>query len=106
MALNKNKPFVTWAELKKERFQRNPAEAIGYLNASFEENWDHPELIVNAIKSVSEALNIPIEQIAKKAGKTPSTIHKALSKNGNPTLATLMIVLNTLGLRLSIKKAS
>lgn len=108
MALKKIKerPSRTWAEVKKERFQRNPAEAIGYLNASFEENWDHPELIVNAIKSVSEALNIPVEQIAKKAGKTPSTIHKALSKNGNPTLTTLMIVLNTLGLRLSIKKAS
>lgn len=102
---SKERPFRTWAEVKKERFQRNPAEAIGYLNASFEENWDHPELIINAIKSVSEALDIPIEQLAKKAGKTPSTIHKALSKNGNPTLATLMIVLKTLGLRLFVEKA-
>ena len=103
---NKNKRFRTWAEVKKERFQRNPDEAIGYLNASFEENCDEPDLIINAITSVSEALDIPVEQLAKKAGKTPSTIHKALSKNGNPTLATLMIVLKTLGLKLLVQKAS
>jgi probable addiction module antidote protein len=96
----------TWSQLKNERFNLNPDEAIEYLKASLEENGDIPELVIEAIRSVSEALNLPIEQIAKKAGKTPSTIHKALSKNGNPTLGTLTAVLKTMGLRLSIEKAS
>jgi probable addiction module antidote protein len=103
---SKDKPFRTWAEVKKERFQHNPDVAIEYLKASLEENSEYPEIIIEAIRSVSEALGMPIEQIAKKAGKTPSTIHKALSKDGNPTLGTLTAVLKTLGLRLSIEKAS
>ncbi|MBC7753437.1 MAG: helix-turn-helix domain-containing protein [Moraxellaceae bacterium] len=108
MALKKNKNhhFRTWSEVKKERFQQNPDVAFEYLKASMEENSEYPEMIIEAIRSVSESLGMPIEQIAKKAGKTPSTIHKALSRNGNPTLGTLTAVLKTLGLRLSIEKAS
>lgn len=59
-----------------------------------------------AIRSVSEALGMSIEQIAKKSNKTPSTIHKALGKGGNPTLGTLTAVLKTMGLKLSVEKAS
>ena len=101
-----NKNLKTWTQFKNERFKRNPDEAIAYLKATLEENGDMPELVIEAIRSVSEALGLPIEQIAKKAGKTPSTIHKALSKNGNPTLETLTAVLKTMGLKLSVEKAS
>ena len=94
----------TWAELKKERFQKDPDEAIAYLQASIEENGDDAALVVEAIRSVSEALGMSIEQIAKKSKKTPSTIHKALGKTGNPTLETLTAVLKTMGLRLSIAR--
>ncbi len=101
-----SKKLRTWSELKKERFQKNPDEAIEYLKASLEENGDMPEIVIEAIREVSEALGLSIEQIAKKAHKTPSTIHKALGKSGNPTLGTLTAVLKTMGLRLSIEKAS
>jgi sulfur relay (sulfurtransferase) complex TusBCD TusD component (DsrE family) len=51
-------------------------------------------------------LLVAFEKIATMADKTPSTIHKALSKHGNPTLATLTAVLKTMGLKLSVEKAS
>jgi DNA-binding phage protein len=100
------KKLKSWSQLKNERFKRDPDEAIEYLKASLEENGDMPELVIEAIKGVSEALGLSIEQIAKRARKTPSTIHKALGKSGNPTLETLTAVLKTMGLRLSIERAS
>ncbi len=100
------KKLKTWSQLKQERFKKSPDEAIEYLKASLEENSDTPELVIEAIRSVSQALGLSIEQIAKKAKKTPSTIHKALGKDGNPTLVTLTAVLKTMGLKLSIEKAA
>jgi probable addiction module antidote protein len=98
--------FKTWAETKKKLFQKSPDAAIEYLKAAMEDNGDVPELVIEAIRSVSEALGMSIEQIAKKAHKAPSTIHKALGKDGNPSLETLTSILKTMGLKLSIKKAS
>lgn len=100
------KKLKTWAQVKKERFKDDPEEAIEYLKASLEENGDQPALVIDAIRTVASALGISIEQIARKAGKAPSTIHKALSKEGNPSLETLTAVLKTMGLRLSVKRAS
>lgn len=96
----------TWAELKSERFKKDPDEAIQYLRAALEENGDVPALVIEAIRSVSESLGISIEQIAKRSNKSPSTIHKALSKEGNPSLVTLTAVLKVMGLKLSVEKAS
>lgn len=96
----------TWSASKKQRFQKSPDEAVEYLKAALADNGDVPELVVEAIRSVSEALGMSIEQIAKKSNKTPSTIHKALGKGGNPTLGTLTAVLKTMGLKLSVEKAS
>jgi DNA-binding phage protein len=99
-----NKKLKTWTAFKKERFTKNPDEAIEYLKATLEGNSDEPGLVIEAIRDVSEGLGLSIEQIAKKANKTPSTIHKALGKTGNPTLETLTAVLKTLGLRLSVER--
>ncbi len=96
----------TLSASKKQRFQKSPDEAVEYLKAALADSGDVPELVVEAIRSVSEALGMSIEQIAKKSNKTPSTIHKALGKGGNPTLGTLTAVLKTMGLKLSVEKAS
>lgn len=101
-----SKKLKTWSEIKKERFKKDPEEAIQYLNASFAQNSDMPEIIAEAIRVVSESLGLSPEQIAKKANMSPSTIHKALGKSGNPTLSTLTAVLKTMGLKIIVKKAS
>ncbi len=100
------KKLKAWQALKQERFKKNPDEAIEYLKASLEDNSDMPAVVIEAIRAVSESLGLSIEQIAKKANKTPSTIHKALGKTGNPTLETLSAVLKILGLKLTVQKAS
>lgn len=43
-------------------------------------------------------------EIAKKSGLGRQALYNALSENGNPTLETLIAVLNALGLELSVQK--
>ncbi len=101
-----NKNLRSWSDLKTARFKKNPEEAFDYLRASLEENADLPEVIIEAIRSVSESLDMSLEDVAKKAKIQPSTLYKAFGKSGNPTLVTLTAVLKALGLRLSIERAS
>jgi probable addiction module antidote protein len=106
MRTKKRPKIRTWAQLKHERFKKNPEEAFNYLRASLEENSDMPEAIVEAIRTVSKSLDLSIEKLAKKCKVQPSTLYKALGENGNPTLGTLTVVLKAMGLRLSVEKAS
>jgi DNA-binding phage protein len=80
----------TWAQLKHGQLKKSPDVAIAYLKASLEENSDQPDLILKAIKSVSEAYGLSLDEVAEKSGKSSSTIHRALSINGNPGLDTLL----------------
>lgn len=100
------KKMRTWAQVKHGQLKKSPDAAIAYLKASLEENSDHPDLIVKAIKSVSEAYGMSLDEVAAKSGKSSSTIHRALSEKGNPGLETLMAILSALGLKLSVEKAS
>ena len=106
MGTRKNHKLKTWSQFKQERFKKNPEEAFEYLRASLEENFDMPEAIVEAIRTVSSSLDLPIEKLAKKSKIQPSTLYKALSAGGNPTLGILTAILKAMGLRLSIEKAS
>lgn len=56
--MNANKKLKTWTAFKKERFTKNPDEAIEYLKATLEENSDDPELVIEAIRDVSEGLGL------------------------------------------------
>ena len=49
-----------------------------------------------------------MSEIARKTGLGRQALYNALSENGNPTLETLMAVLDALGLELSVqpKKAA
>ena len=105
-ARKSTKKIRTWSQLKKDRFDGKPDEAIEYLNAVLEENGDVPALIVEAIKSVASAKCFSVEKIARLAGKPASTIHKALSDEGNPSLETLTSILKAMGLKLSVAVAS
>ena len=58
MGTRKSPKLKNWAQLKQERFKKNPKEAFEYLQAFLEDNSDVPEAIVEAIRSVSESLDI------------------------------------------------
>ena len=75
-----------------------------YLEAAMEGN--DPKHIASALGDVARSKGM--SEIARKTGLGRQALYNALSENGNPTLETLMAVLNALGLELSVqpKKAA
>lgn len=73
-----------------------------YLDASLEEAGDDPSFIAHALGVVARARNM--SQLARDTGMTREGLYKALSGEGNPTMATVAKVANALGYRLSLKR--
>lgn len=80
--------------LKTER------DIAGFLEACFEEGGDDPAYIAKALGAVARARGIT--KISKKTGLTRATLYNALSKTGNPEFATILKVINALGLKLKL----
>lgn len=72
-----------------------------YLQAVLEEN--DPALLCHALGQVARAKGMT--QLARDTGLTREALHRALSTDGNPEMATVMKVLKALGLRLSAEPA-
>lgn len=95
----------------KETYSRwDPAENLkseadirAYLIASFEEAPEDAAYIAAALGDVARARGMT--ELAKRTGLTRMGLYKALSKDGNPSLDTVLKVLHALGLRLAAKAA-
>lgn len=59
-----------------------------------------PAFVADAIGVVARARGM--SQVARDAGLARESLYKALSKTGNPELATVLKLLRALGLRLSV----
>lgn len=79
----------------------SPEMIAAYLEAVLEDG--DPSLIAAALGDVAKAKGM--SQIAKDAGVTRDSLYKSLKEGGNPTLATLVNVLRSLGLTLSVQPA-
>ncbi len=102
------KKFKKYEESLHESL-KDPKEAAAYLNAHLQdEEKDSEELFLMALRDVTKAYGFG--EIAEKADLGRESLYKALSKNGNPKVATLRSLLKALGLKLSVeldkKKAS
>ena len=75
-------------------------DILCYLEAAMEGN--DPRHIASALGDVARSKGMT--GIAKKAGLGRQALYTALSENGNPTLETLIAVLDALGLELSVQK--
>ena len=75
-------------------------EAIAAFLAEAMEIGDQ-KFIVHALNTVARARGMT--QIAKDAGIARQALYKSLGEEGNPTLATLLGVLKSLGLSLAVK---
>lgn len=88
-----------YKELKDEK------EAILYLNASvvmaFQE--DEPELILLALYNVAQAQGI--KKTARMAGMHRVSLHRMLSKRGNPEWKSLFKIIAALKLGLKFEKS-
>jgi probable addiction module antidote protein len=71
-------------------------DIAAYLEAAFEEG--DPSLIAAALGDIARAKGMA--QIARDAGLGRESLYKALSPEGNPEFATIMKVVNALGLKL------
>jgi probable addiction module antidote protein len=58
---------------------------------------DDPAYFAHALGKVAKARGMT--KIAREAGLSRGSLYAALSEGGNPTIATLMLVMKSLGLR-------
>lgn len=87
---------------KKELIKRlkNPEEAAAYLNASLED--DDIRVFLVALRDVAEAHG-GISTLAKETELNRESLYRTLSRQGNPTIVNLFLMLDALGLELNIK---
>ena len=74
-----------------------------YLEACFEEDPGDGSLIRAALGDLARARGM--SQLAKDTGLTREGLYKALAPDGNPEFATVVKVVNALGLRLHAARA-
>ncbi len=77
---------------------RTPEEMAAYLDAWFEEAPDDATGIARALGDIARARGMT--QVARDAGLSRESLYKALSKDGNPSFATILKVASALGVRL------
>jgi probable addiction module antidote protein len=90
----KTRPFDPANYLQTEE------DILYYLEAAMEGN--DPKHIASALGDVARSRGM--SEIARKAGVGRQALYSALSENGNPTLETLVGVLDALGLQLTVQK--
>jgi probable addiction module antidote protein len=87
------------AELRADR-----ELAVEYLKAAMEslEDPDDRAAGLIALRTVAEAYG-GLGAVAAEAGISRESLYRAVSPKGNPTLRTLLAVLNAVGLKLSVE---
>ena len=81
---------------------KNPREAAAYLNVALEE--DDLKVFLIALRDVAAALG-GVSQLAESTNLNRESLYRTLSKQGNPTILNLFHMLDSLGLKLSIRPA-
>lgn len=77
---------------------RTAEEIAAYLDAWLTEAPEDVAGIARALGDIARAKGMA--QVARDAGVSRESLYKALSQNGNPSLATILKVTKALGLRL------
>ncbi len=91
-------------EVVVELLQNDPAFADEYLTAALDEA-NQPggrEALLAALRHIAEAQGMAT--VAERAGMPRESLYRALSTKGNPTIKTLLAVINAAGLKLSVHR--
>jgi probable addiction module antidote protein len=97
---------VSHHQREVEELREDREFAVEYLRVAME-SLDNPEERgggLLALRAVAEAYG-GLGAVAAQAGISRESLYRALSPKGNPTLKTLIAVLNAVGLRLSVTPA-
>ncbi len=76
-------------------------DIAAYLEAAFEDA--DPEVIANALGTIARAQGMT--EIARRTGLGRQSLYKALSADGHPEFATVLKVVQALGLKLMVATA-
>ena len=90
MAKTKTRPYDAAEYLETEE------DMAAYLQAAFEEG--DAALVIRALGNIARARGM--SQIARKTGLRRESLYKALSPEGNPEFATVLKVVQALGIEL------
>ena len=88
----------TFAPFDSADYLNTFEDVAAYLEAVLEEADDDPKVIAAALGAIARSRNL--SEIARQAGLSREGLYKALSADGNPSLATVVKVAHALGLRL------
>jgi probable addiction module antidote protein len=88
-----------------ELLREDPTFADEYLAAALEEadQAGGREALLAALRHVAEAQGMAA--VAERAGIPRESLYRALSPSGNPTVKTLLAVLDAAGLKLGVHRA-
>lgn len=93
--------YKSFEELKKEILTDDIEQQLAYLKASFEDNFDMPEAIMSAIKSVAEVRGI--SHLAETSELNRENLYRVLSGNTYPRIDTFFKIIDALGMRLTVE---
>ncbi|MDD3576092.1 MAG: addiction module antidote protein [Porticoccaceae bacterium] len=98
------RPDIPHEETIIELMREDPAYADELLAVALEEINEQGgrEALLTALRCYAEAKGM--SAIAQETGLSRESLYRALSTRGNPTLKTLLAVLNALGLRLGVER--
>ena len=94
---------VKFREWDPVNYINSPKDAQGYLEACVAEDPGDGSLIRAALNDVARAQNI--SKLARDVDLTRRGLYKALSPEGNPSFATMLKVVHTLGFTMRIELA-
>lgn len=77
---------------------RSKSDIVSYLEACMAEGDDDPTFIAAALGDIARSHGMA--KLARETGLTREGLYKALSADGNPSLATALKVLKALGIKL------
>jgi len=80
---------------------RDRKKALLYLREAIED--ENPQVFLLALRNVAQA-NGGVTELAKKTGLDRVNLYRLLSKNGNPRLDSLNLILRSLGMRISFER--
>ncbi len=102
-AMSKLVGVGSYHEWELQELQKDREFAVEYLKAAMEA-LDRPDERAGGLmmlRALAEAYG-GLGAVAARAGISRESLYRSLSPKGNPTLKTLIAVLNAMGLRLSV----
>ena len=95
---------VSHHDLEVSELRADRELAVAYLKLAMESLDDPNDRAVGllALRTIAEAYG-GLATVAAQAGITRESLYRALSAKGNPTLKTLLVILKSVGMRLSVE---